>query len=122
MSIYYDLSRLREHAALSNSPITYCLTYMLDTHRIGGVWAYQWLIDFVNSVDLVSFHPHPLRLIRDNLPKWKNPLADFNDYDLFLREVTQDPPRLDSFIVQAIENNQILYFDKSKMPPDWTLY
>jgi len=122
LSIYYDLSRLREHAALSNSPINYCLTYELDSRKIGGVWAYQWLINFVNNVDIVSFHPHSLRLIKENLPKWTGFFEECNDYELFLRGVTQDPKRLDSLIVQAIETNRVLYFDKSQLPHDWKLH
>ena len=120
--MYYDLSRLRERAALSNSPIIYCLTYETNSHRIGGIWAYQWLINFVNNVDFVSFHPHSLRLIKENLPKWKNPFQAFNDYELFLRGITPDPRRLDSLIDQAIEQNRVLYFDKSQTPPDWVLH
>jgi hypothetical protein len=122
LSNYYDLSRLREQAALSNSPITYCLTYESNTHRIAGIWAFQWLIDFVNNVDFVSFHPYALRLIKDNLPKWRNPLANFDDYQLFLHGVTLDPQRLDLLIIQAIQENRVLYFDKNQTPPDWILH
>ena len=121
MGISYEPNRLREYAALSNNPIIYCLTYQLDTHRIAGIWAYQWLIDFVNTVDPVAFHPHSLRLIRKNLTKWKNPFVDSNDYQLFLRGVIDDPKGFGSLINQSINENRILYLDKSQKPWIWKL-
>jgi len=75
---------IREYAALTNSPILYWLTYEANTHRIGMIWAYAWLIDFAKSPGLIAFHPHALRLIAENLPKWKSPYAPKNDFELFL--------------------------------------
>lgn len=77
-------SRLREYAALTNSPILYWLTYDVGSHRIGSSWAYLWLIQFAQSPSLVAFHPQSLRLIVENLPQWRNPFANKNDFELFL--------------------------------------
>jgi len=121
MNVYYDPHRLREYAALSNSPIIYCLTYERETHRIGGLWAYEWLINYVNTGDPTAFHPHALRLIKENLSKWRNPFADVDDYRLFLRRVIDDPQILDKLIEQATRENRILYLDKSRAPWTWNL-
>jgi len=121
MSVYYDPQKLREYAALSNSPIIYCLTYERETHRIAGLWAYEWLINFVNTGDPAAFHPHALRLIKENLAKWKSPFAEVDDYGLFLRRVINNPQFLDELIEQAIKENRILYLDKSRTPWAWNL-
>ena len=107
-------SRLREYAALTNSPILYWLTFEINTHRIGDRWAYEWLIDFATSPGLVAFHPQALRLIMENLPQWKNPFATKNDFELFLDGAY--PGRQDELrqlINQAIQNDYVLYKDET---------
>jgi len=106
--------RLREYAALTNSPILYCLTFQLETHRIGNMWAYQWLIDFVKYPGLVAFHPQSLKLILENLPKWKNPFAPKNDYELFLDGAF--PGEQETFhqlVLQALKSDAVLYRDET---------
>jgi hypothetical protein len=120
MSVYYDPHRLREYAALTNSPIIYCLTQEKETHRIAGMWAYAWLVSFVNTGDPAAFHPHALRLIRESLPNWKNPVADVDDYQLFLREIV-DAAVFNQLITQAIQEDHVLYLDKSTAPWSWRL-
>ena len=113
-------SRLREYAALTNSPILYWLTFEVNTHRIGGKWAYLWLTSFAKSPGLVAFHPQALRLILKNLPKWKNPLAPKNDFELFLDGAfpgKQDEIR--QLITQAIQNDYVLYKDENTQ--NWAL-
>jgi len=121
MMTYPDENKLREYAALSNGPIIYCLTYERDTHRIAGVWAYLWLIQFLKTGDLTAFHPHALKLIKENLPYWRNPTADTDDYQLFLRGTGFNPQSLESLIQQAINGNQVLYLDKKRAPDTWQL-
>ena len=113
-------ARLREYAALTNSPILYWLTYEVNTHRIGGKWAYLWLIDFAKLPGLVAFHPQALRLIVENLPKWKNPFAPKNDFEKFLDYAF--PGRQDEIrqlITQAIQNDNVLYKDENTQ--NWML-
>ncbi len=123
MTMRYNPERLREYAALSNSPIIYCLTYETDSHRVAGVWAYQWLINFVQTSDPVAFHPHALKLIKENLPKWRSPLVAVDDYHLFLDGANRggDVRLLDALIQQAIEQNRVLYLDKSRWVWEVTL-
>lgn len=108
----YDYSNLREYAALSNVPIIYCLSYERDTHRIGLVWAYEWLINYVKISDPVVFHPEALRLIKENLPNWMNPFAAKNDYQLFLEGVFPDTLEGDRMIIDAVKQNKLLYMDR----------
>ena len=113
-------SRLREYAALTNSPILYWLTFEVNTHRIGGKWAYLWLIDFAKSPGLIAFHPQSLKLIVETLPKWKNPFATKNDYELFLDVAF--PGRqgdIKQLISQAIQNDCVLY--KEETSQNWVL-
>lgn len=115
----YEPSSLREYAALTNYPILYCLTYLRDTHRIGLQWAYVWLVEFVNlAEEVVAFHPQALKLIKENLPNWKNPFALKNDYQLFLEGVFPDPLEGDRLIIEAIRNNKVLYKDK-RVSEEW---
>lgn len=110
----YETTSLREYAALTNYPILYCLNYLRHTHRIGLMWAYVWLIDFVKSAkEVVAFHPEALRLVKENLPNWKNPFASKNDYQLFLEGVFPDPMEGDRLVIEAIRNNKVLYKDKT---------
>lgn len=112
-----DYSRLREHAALSNSPILYWLTYETE-HRIGIMWAYQWLINFVRGSEFVAFHPYALRLIRENLLKWKGPFSEKNDYELFIQGAFDNPTEAEQLITQAITQDRVLY----KQFGTWMLY
>lgn len=112
--------RLREYAALTNSPILYWLTFEVDTHRIGDKWAYEWLIVFATTPGLVAFHPQALRLIVENLPQWEKLFGTKNDFELFLDGAfsgIQDELR--HLINQAIQNNNILYKDETTQK--WTL-
>ena len=114
LSPRYKNNSLREYAALMNYPILYCFNYTRETHKIGLQWAYVWLIDFVNSAkDVVAFHPEALKLIKENLPRWKNPFATKNDYQRFLEAVFTEPLEGDRLIIEAIRNNQVLYKDKT---------
>ena len=120
LSSKYDYFHLREYAALSNVPIIYCLSYEKDTHRIARVWAYQWLIDFVNTSDPVVFHPEALRLVKENLPNWVNPFTQKNDYRLFLEGVFKDDLlEAEQMIIEAIKQNRLLYKDRTT--DKWTL-
>lgn len=113
-------SRLREYAALTNSSILYWLVFEVNTHRIGRKWAYLWLIEFAKSPGFVAFHPQSLRLIIDNLPRWKSPLAAKNDLELFLDGAF--PGRQDEIrqlMSQAIENDYVLYKDENSQ--NWAL-
>jgi len=113
-------SRLREYAALTNSPILYWLTFEVNTHRISSKWAYLWLIDFAKSPGLIAFHPQALRLIVENLPKWKNPLVAKNDFELFLDGAfPRKQDELRHLITQAIQNDNVLYKDENTQ--NWTL-
>ena len=119
LSSKYDYFLLREYAALSNAPIIYCLSYERETHRIARVWAYQWLVDFVNTSDPVVFHPEALKLMKENLPNWINPFAKKNDYQLFLEAVFPDPLEGDQIIIEAIRQKKLLY--KDRITNKWTL-
>lgn len=112
-----DYSRLREYAAVANSPIFYWLTYETE-HRIGAMWACQWLINFVRGSDFVAFHPIALRLIRENLPKWKNPFSEKNDYEVFIQGAFDDPTQAEQLITEAITQDRVLY----KMSGIWMLH
>ena len=110
----YEINSLREYAALTNYPILYSFNYSRETHKIGLQWVYIWLIDFVNlAEDIVAFHPEALRLVKKNLPHWKNPFTPKNDYQLFLKAVFPNPSEGDRLITEAIRNNQVLYKDKT---------
>lgn len=113
-------ARLREYAALTNSPILYWLTYRVGSHRIGAKWAYLWLIDFARSPGLIAFHPQSLKLIWNNLPKWKNLFAPKNDFELFLDGAfpgSQEEIRQQ--IAQAVQYDYVLYKDENTQT--WTL-
>jgi hypothetical protein len=111
--------RLREYAALTNSPILYWLTFEVYTHRIGSKWAYLWLIDFARSPGLVAFHPKSLRLITENLPLWESPYSTKNDFELFLDGAFPNmQDRLRQLITQAIQNDRVLYKDETSQ--EWT--
>ena len=113
-------SRLREYAALTNSPILYWLTFEVNTHRIGDRWAYLWLIDFARSPGLIAFHPQALRLIMENLPDWQNPFAEKDDFELFLDGAF--PDRQDEFrklMKQAVQNDRVLFKDETTQK--WSL-
>ena len=113
-------SRLREYAALTNSPILYWLTFEVNTHRIGENWAYVWLIDFARSPGLIAFHPQALRLIVENLPKWKSPYAPKNDFALFLDGAFPGrQEELKQLMTQAIQKDCVLYKDETTQK--WTL-
>ena len=117
----YEYASLREYAALINYPILYCLNYLRDTHKIGLSWAYLWLIEFVKTTQgVVAFHPEALKLIRENLPHWKNPFAAKNDYQLFLEGVFTDPLEGDKLIIEAIQSDKILYKDR-RVSDEWNL-
>jgi hypothetical protein len=103
---------MREFAALLNAPIIYCLTYNEESHRIGGLWAHEWLVDFIRTADDVAFHPYALQLIKSKLSTWKNPLSQVDDYTTFLNEASYGA-NLDDLISKAIENDAILEFDKT---------
>jgi hypothetical protein len=114
--------RLREYAALTNSPILYWLAFQPDSHRIGGKWAYEWLIDFVNYPGLVALHPQSLKLILENLPKWKSPIATKNDYELFLDGASPgEQEKFHELIVQASNIDAVLFRDETTAK-QWTLY
>ena len=115
----YDPYKLREYAALTNNPILYCLTYTSNTHRIGTMWAYEWLIDFVKTSDPVAFHPEALKLIKKNLPNWTDPYKKKNDYQLFLEAVFPDWLEGDRMIIEAITQDKLLY--KDRVTNRWTL-
>ena len=113
-------SRLREYAALTNSPILYWLTFKVNTHRIGGKWVYLWLIDFARSPGLVAFHPQALRLIVENLPEWQSPFAPKNDFELFLDGAFPGRQNeLRQLITQAIQKDRVLYKDETTQ--NWAL-
>mgnify|MGYP001134823943 FL=1 len=102
---------MRERASILNSPILYCLKYVLD-HRIEGIWAYLWLIRFVKTAPEVIFHPEALRLIRENLPAWKNPFQQLNDYQLFLVNAFPDPKVADYWMSRAINEDSVLIYHR----------
>ncbi len=109
-------SRLREYAALTNSPILYWLTYEVNTHRIGEDWAYKWLIGFAKTPGLIAFHPRALKLLIDNLPLWMGDgsFEDKNDYELFLEGAFQGhKEKLRELINQAVQNDSVLYKDET---------
>ena len=107
-------SSLREHSALTNSPILYWLTFETSTRRIGTKWAYIWLIDFAKSPGLVAFHPQTLELITENLPTWKNPSHSKNDFESFLDGAFPGQQNeLRQLINQAIQKNHVLYKDET---------
>ena len=107
-------SRLREYAALTNSPILYWLTFEVYTHRIGGKWAYMWLIEFARSPGLIAFHPQSLKLIVENLPTWRDPFAPKDDFELFLDGAFPgEQNELRQLINQAIPNDSVLYKDET---------
>src|SRR5208282_6215419 len=109
-------ARLREYAALTNSPILYWLTFRPETHYIGSTWAYLWLIDFVKYPGRVAFHPQSLKLILDNLPNWKNPLGVKDDYELFLEGAFPDPNERERFrqlVLQGVQSDFVLYKDET---------
>jgi len=115
-----SIPRLREYAALTNSPILYWLTFENSTHKIGEKWAHLWLIDFVKSPGLIAFHPRSLRLIIDNLPNWRAPNSPKSDFELFLD--TAFPGRQHEFrqqLYQAVAQDRILYKDETTQA--WTL-
>ena len=111
--MYYPpwISSIREKAAILNSPILYCLKYALD-HRIEGMWAYLWLIRFVKTAQEVIFHPEALKLVKENLPTWKNPFERYNDYWLFLLNAFPDPKAADYWISEAIKANAVLVYNR----------
>jgi hypothetical protein len=112
--------RLREYAALTNSPILYFLGFEPTTHRIAGKWAYLWLIDFVKYPGLVAFHPQSLKLVLDNLPKWKNPFLQKDDYQLFLDGAfLENQSEFDHLAGQAVQIDAILFRDE--VTKQWTL-
>jgi hypothetical protein len=114
------LSRLREFAALTNSPILYWLGFEPETHRIGSKWAYLWLIDFASYSGLVAFHPQSLKLVLDNLPRWKSLFAQKNDFQLFL-DGAFPGKQMDfhQLALQAVQIDAVLYRDESTK--QWTL-
>jgi hypothetical protein len=115
------LTRLREYAALTNSPILYCLTFRPETHRIGDIWAYKWLIGFVKYPGLVAFHPQSLKLILENLPKWKNPLGEKNDYELFLDgALPSEQVQFHQLALEASQTDAVLYRDEATK--QWMLH
>jgi DNA-binding Lrp family transcriptional regulator len=103
----------REYAALTNSPILYSLGFEPTTHQIAGKWAYLWLIDFVNYPGLVVFHPQALRLVLDNLPKWKSPLHEKDDYELFLDGAFSGSKKaeFEQLAKQAVQIDAVLFRD-----------
>jgi hypothetical protein len=112
--------RLREYAALTNSPILYFLGFEPARHQIAGKWAYVWLIDFVKYPGLVAFHPQSLKLVLDNLPKWKSLLQQKDDYQLFLDGAFPGrQAEFDQFARQAVEIDAILFRDEATK--QWTL-
>ena len=109
-------SRLREYAALTNSPILYWLTYETNTHRIMRSWAYRWLISFATTPGLIAFHPRALKFIVDYLPLWMGDgsFAHKNDFELFLDGAfpgQQEELRL--LVNQAIEQDYVLFKDET---------
>jgi len=114
-------ARLREYAALTNSPILYWLTYE-ETHKIGEIWAYQWLIGFAKTPGLIAFHPRALKLIVDNLPLWigDGSFDNKDDYKLFLDGAFPgQQEELKQLINQAIQNDSVLY--KDEITQKWKL-
>jgi hypothetical protein len=109
----YEYGSLREFAALSNVPILYCLAYQTQTHQIAGQWAYEWLINFVETSDLVVFHPKALELVKEYMPHWKDPYKTKNDYQLFLEGIFPDPLEGERMIIDAIKQNKLLYKEKT---------
>ena len=73
----------------------------------------------MNTSDPVVFHPEALRLVKENLPNWKNPFVPKNDYELFLEAVFTDPLHGDRMIIEAIKQNKLLYKDRTTN--EWTL-
>lgn len=114
----YDITQLREYAALTNTPAIFILNYT-NEHAVLGKWVYQWLIDFVRNEDPVAFHPFTLRLVREKLQSWVNPLMGKNDYLLFLEGVFGEVIESDVLIVRAIQENKVLFLDKARK--EWEL-
>ena len=115
-------SRLREYAALTNSPILYWLTYEVSTHRIGEDWAYKWIIRFAKTPGLIAFHPRALKLIVDNLPLWSGDgsLEDKSDFELFLDGAFLGrQQQLKQLIDDAIQKDCVLY--KDEITQKWQL-
>jgi hypothetical protein len=115
-------ARIREYAALTNSPILYWLTYEVNTHRIGEDWAYKWLISFARTPGLIAFHPRALKLIVDNLPSWigDGTFDDKDDFKLFLDGAFPGQQQeLEKLILQAIQNDSVLY--KDEITQKWKL-
>jgi hypothetical protein len=115
------IPRLREYAALTNSPILYCLTFK-DDHRIGDIWAYQWLTAFARTPGFIAFHPRALQLIVDNLPLWTGDGSFENktDFQLFLDGAFPGhQEEIERLINQAIQNNSVLY--KDEITQKWLL-
>lgn len=115
-------SRLREYAALTNSPILYWLTYEVTTHRIGADWAYKWLIGFAKTPGLIAFHPRTLKLIVDNLPLWSGDGSwdKKDDFTLFLDGAfLGQQEELKQLINQAIQNDSVMY--KDEITQKWKL-
>ncbi len=108
-------ARLREYAALTNSPILYWLTYETETHKIGEIWAYKWLIGFARTPGLIAFHPRALKLIVDSLSLWTGDgySANKDDYELFLDGAFPgQQEELRQLINQANQNDSVLYKDE----------
>jgi len=116
----YDVQQLREYALLSNVPVIFCL-YYTNQHAILGKWVFQWLIEFVRDADPPAFHPYTLRLIKEQLPQWINPLIRRSDYDLFLEGVfgASRTTYGDQKIDEAIREDRILLYNKELR--DWSL-
>ena len=114
-------ARLREYAALTNSPILYWLTYEVQTHRIGEDWAYKWLIRFAKTPGLIAFHPRSLKLIVDNLPSWMGDGSYDNkdDFKLFIDAFPGQQNEISALINQAIQNDSVLF--KDEITQKWKL-
>ena len=115
-------ARLREYAALTNSPILYWLTYEVTTHRIGKDWAYKWLIGFAKTPGLIAFHPRALKLIIDTLPSWTGDgsWANKDVFNLFLYGAFPlQQEKLEHLINQAIQNDSVMY--KDEITQKWKL-
>ena len=108
-------SRIREYAALTNSPILYWLTYE-TTHRIGANWAYKWLISFARTPGLIAFHPQALKLVVDKLTLWMGDgsFEKKNDFELFLDGAfPEEQEEYRGLINQAILQDNVLYKDQT---------
>ena len=116
----YPTKQLREYSLLANVPVIFCLHYT-NSHAILGKWVYRWLIDFARDAELPAFHPVTLRLIKEKLPHWVNPLERRSDYQLFLEGVfgSDRISDMDQRIDQAISEDKVLFYNEEL--GDWDL-